>query len=107
MLGVKDMWTHLHSHPSCFLHVWERDMDNASWNVNKKECPTLCARRLPRLRHIVECTTHFAFRLLRMLDHVGHAADNNFRVFSIQNVLDFVKWDLHDNTPFALWGVVM
>ena len=42
-----------------------------------------------------------------MLDRIGHAADKNFRVFTIENVLDFVDWDLQDNTLFALWEVVM
>ena len=44
---------------------------------------------------------------MRMLDRVGHAADRNFRVFSIENVMDYVEWDLNDNTLFTLWGVVM
>ena len=38
---------------------------------------------------------------------MGHAADRNFSIYTIKNVLDFVQWDFNENTLFTLWGIVM
>ena len=48
MLGVKDMWNHIHTNPPRFLDVWERDIDNAYWNLNKKKVAH-AVRRAARL----------------------------------------------------------
>ena len=111
MLGVKDMWNHLHSNPPRCLDVWERDIDDAFWNVNKRKVANAVRKVAATVKSYRRMHNTFCFSIakggLRMLDRVGHAADRNFRVFTINNVLDFVDWDLEDNTLFALWGIVM
>ena len=44
---------------------------------------------------------------LHMLDRVGDSTFRNFRVFTIDEVLSFVKWDLYHNTLFEVWGAVL
>ena len=36
-MGMKDIWTHLHTNPPQFLYIWERDIDNAYWKINKQK----------------------------------------------------------------------
>ena len=111
MLGVKDMWNHLHTNPPRFMHVWERDIDNAYWNLNKKKVANAVHKAAATVKSHRRMHNTFCFSIAKgglcMLDRVGHAADRNFRVFTIENVLQFVDWDLEDNPLFALWGVVM
>ena len=105
------MWNHIHRNPPRFLDVWERDIDNAYWNLNKKKVAHAVRKAAATVKAYRRMHSTFCFSIakggLRMLDRIGHAADRNFRVFTIDNVLDFVDWDLKDNTLFALWGVVM
>ena len=111
MLGVKDMWNHIHANPPLALDVWERDIDNAYWNLNKKKVADAVRKAATTVRAYRRMHNTFCFSIakggLRVLDRIGHAADRNFRVFTIEQVLKFVDWDLKDNTLFALWGVVM
>ena len=44
---------------------------------------------------------------LSLLDRIGTATGKNYRVFSLEQVTRFVHWDLHANTLFAVWGVVL
>ena len=111
MMGVRDIWTHLHTNPPRFLHAWERDIDNAYWNRNKRQVADAMRKAADTIKKHRRMHNTFCFSIakggMRPLDRVGHAADRNFRVYTIQNVLDFVNWDLNDNTLFTLWGIVM
>ena len=108
MMGVRDIWTHLHANPPHFLHAWERDIDNAYWNLDKRQVADAVRKAANTMKTHRRLRNTFCFSIaeggMRPLDRVGHAADRYFCVHTIQNVLDFVNWDLNDNTLFTLWG---
>ena len=81
MLGVKDMWNHIHANPPNSLDVWERDIDNAYWNLNKKKVADAVRKAATTVRAYRMVHNTFCFSIakggLRMLDRIGHAADRN------------------------------
>ena len=52
---------------------------------------------------------HFAIAKgsIRLLDRIDTATGKHFRTYTLQEVTDFVNWDLHHNMLFAVWGVVL
>ena len=42
-----------------------------------------------------------------MLDHIGKAADGGFRAVPLEDVFQFVRWDLEHNTLFEVDGWVL
>ena len=37
MQCVRDVWTHVHHAPPQLVRLWERDVDNAYWELNKEQ----------------------------------------------------------------------
>ena len=45
-----------------------------------------------------------AKRNLKSLDHVGKASGQDFRLVPLEDLLNFVRWDMHFNNLFVVWG---
>ena len=39
--------------------------------------------------------------------YTNKASENSFRTITLDEVPDFVKWDIHHNNWFQVWGTVM
>ena len=109
--GVRDIWSHLHRAPPRDLTYWERDIDNAYWNLDKEAVEAAVKQAALLVRKHQNMRGDFMFAIakgsLLLLDRIGTATGKNYRVFSLEQVTHFVHWDLHANTLFAVWGVVL
>ena len=63
--GVHDIWSHLHRVPPHDLTYWERDIDNAYWNLDKGAVEAAvklaCVQTSPHVRrfHVRDCKRFF------------------------------------------------
>ena len=77
VLGVEDIWTHLHTNRPHFLHAWERNTDNTCWNLDKQQVADTVHKAPDRVRrqHGIHNTLSLSLAKggLRLLDRVGHA----------------------------------
>ena len=109
--GVRDIWPHLQRAPPHEVAFWERDIDNAYWELNKRAVALAVtkAAALVRLHRNMRGGFHVAIAKgsMRLLDRIGTATGRHFRTYTLQEVTYFVNWDLHYNTLFAVWGIVL
>ena len=111
MTNVRDIWATLQRAPPGGVQFWERNIDNAYWNLDKAAVQAAITRAAQLVRKHRGMRGEFLFSIakgsLKKLDRIGSATDRNFRVFTLQNVKDFVEWDLFQSTLFTIWGVVL
>ena len=104
-------WLHLKQHRPELLFLWERDIDNAYWELNKKRVldAVHTAGSLVKQHRRVRGTLSFLIAKggCKSLDHVGEATTRNFRVLTLDDATNLVEWDLYHNTLFEVWGVAL
>ena len=96
--------------PPHAVHLWERDIDNTYWELNKEQVLKAVQKAADQVCECRRTRGALSFSIakanLHMLDRVGEATSCNLRVFSTEEVLTFVRWDLYHNTQFEVWGTV-
>ena len=111
MRGVRDVWKHLQQDRPKVLDLWERDIDNAYWELNKKRVleAVRTAGALVKQRRRVRGTLSFSIAKggCKALDRVGESTTRNYRVLTLEDLVMFVDWDLNQNTLFEVWGVAL
>ena len=111
MRGVRDVWKHLRQCRPKLLDLWERDIDNAYWELNKQRVleAVRTAGASVKQRRRVRSTLSFSIAKggCKALDWVGESTKRNYRVLTLEDLVMFVDWDLDQNTLFEVWGVAL
>ena len=111
MTGVKDAHSYIKTHAPRVLDLWERDIDNAYWELDKGAVLEAVrqAARIVRTHRNVRGGFWFSIAKggLKSLDRVGKASDKGFRTIHLDEVVSFVNWDMHFNNLLCLWGVIL
>ena len=111
MTGVKDTHGFIKAHHPKLLSLWERDIDNACWELNKTAVLDSVRKAASIVKSHRKICGGFWFSVakggLKSLDRIGKASDKGFRTIDLDEVVSFVDWDMHCNNMFCLWGVVL
>ena len=83
----------------------ERDIDNAHWELPKDgvlDAVERAAQRVKKHRGMRGSLGHFSIAKggERLLDRIGSAIERHFGVVPLEDLLTFVRWDLHENILF-------
>ena len=111
MSGVHNAHLYIKERCPAHLSLEERDIDNAYRESNKPrviDSVTKAASIVKQHRHM---QGSFWFSIakggLKSRDGVGKASDKGFRTVSLDEVLNYVRWDIYHTNLFTLWGVSM
>ena len=89
----------------------ERDIDNAYRELPKEGVFKSVEEAAPLARKHRNMRVDFFFGIARggerLLDRTGKVSDKGFRVVPLDNVLNFVCWDINCNTTFEYNGWVL
>ena len=111
MIVSRDMHFLMRSHCPHSLSLWERDIDNAFWNLDKDKVLQGIKQACTVVKSYRKIRGDVFFSIakgnLKSLDRMGKAAARHFRVVSSAELLSFVEWDMNQNNLFTLWGIVL
>ena len=111
MLGVRDAHLYRKSYSPASLSLWERDIDNAYWELDKGQILWAVKYVADEVRKFrgMRGQLHFSIAKggLKSLDRIGKASDQSFPTATLAEVTDFVSWGIHENNWFQVWGIVM
>ena len=85
-------------------------MDNAFWELSKEKILhgiITTPKVVKKYRKIRGFWLSISKRGLKSLDRVGKASGRDFRLVTLEEVINFVHWDVNFNNLFVIWGTVL
>ena len=111
LLGVRDFMGLVGKWFNGNTVLVEKDIDNTYWELPKEGVFEAVREAAAMVKKHRGMRGEFYFSIARggerLLDHLGEAADRNFRTVPLRYVLQFVWWDLDHNTLFGYQGWVL
>ena len=108
MIFSRDMHFMMRSRCPGSLSLWERDIDNAFWSVDKDRVlqGIKQACRVVKTYRKIRGEVFFSFAKgnQKSLDRMGKATARHSCIVSVSGLLSLVKWDIKENNLFNLLG---
>ena len=101
MLITRDMHNLVRTSQPAGLVLWERDIDNAFWELDKDtiiegiNTAVRVVRDYRKIRGDYWCS--IAKRNPKSQDRIGKVSGKDFRLVPLEDLLSFVRWDMHSN----------
>ena len=100
MIISRDMHFMMRSHGRESLSLWERDINNAFWNLDKEKVLQGIKQACNLVKSYRKITGDVFFNIAKgnpkSLDGMGKATAKHFRIVSIGELLSFVDWDMKE-----------